>query len=173
LWDTSYRKANLESSRAYDHAEGIDAPEAIHPAVVARVRSLLLQRKLGDLMDPRHPARHPLTQRLHGKLSVDDVYARRLLLIDYRLAALRYALGIEPVEDYWYLRPQILPTPGQLGHLDQTDIQRRIFYTRRALRRAMYQAEYLDQCFECDWRKQEILGRKERLEEMVSLFESL
>jgi hypothetical protein len=58
---------------------------------------------------PRHPARYRLAQRLHGKPDVYMVYDRRMLLVDYRLAAVRYAVGMQPVDDFWYTRPQTLP----------------------------------------------------------------
>jgi len=95
------------------------------------------------------------------------VYERRLLLVDYRLAVVRYAVGIPPVDDLWYTRPQTLP--DTMSRLDRDDFQKRVFHTRRALRRAMIYAEYLDGCWECSWRQEEIRGREERLNEIVGV----
>ena len=165
LWQQYTEESEEQACTAEEEAEGLQEPDCQQEAMAIRVRALLLQTNLGDPIAPRHPARYRLAQRLHGKPEVEMVYERRLLLVDYRLAAVRYVVGMQPVDDFWYTRPQTLP--DTMPTLDRYDFQKRVFHTRRALRRAMVQAEYLDECWECTWRQEEIRGREARLDEIV------
>jgi hypothetical protein len=164
LWEQNTVEAETQACMAEEQAEGLQRPEFQQKAMAIRVRTLLLTNP-DDPTTPRHPARYRLAQRLPGKPQVDMVYERRLVLVDYRLAAVRYAVGMQPVDDFWYTRPQTLP--DTMPTLDRDDFQKREFHTRRALRRAMVHAEYLDGCWECSWRQAEIRGREARLDEIV------
>ena len=139
---------------------------------VIRVRTLLLQPDLGDPAYPRHPARFRLRQPFQGKPNVFDVYNRALLVADYRLACVRYCLGVPPVDDDWYQQPQQLPTRLPPG-FHPSDFQRRVQLAHRNLRLAQKQAAYLDGCFQCHWRQAEVQQQQTRLDELVNATQSL
>ncbi|MCP4702872.1 MAG: hypothetical protein GY862_39330 [Gammaproteobacteria bacterium] len=135
------------------------------------VRTRLLQTPPGDPQAADHPARRRFARRIPGKPEVFDVYKRRLLLLDYRLACLRWALGIAPVDDLWHTRPHDLSQPALC--VSRREAQRRVFLARRAVSRAMVQAEYLDQCFETQRWTREIQAHAQRLEELARLLRQL
>ena len=137
-----------------------------------RVRTLLLQPDLGDPARPHHPARFRLRQRFQGKPWVFDVYDRALLIADYRLACVRYCLGVPPVDDYWYQQPQQLPSRLP-ADFQLSDFQRRVQLARRGIRLAQKQAVYLDGCFQCHWRQAEVQQRQTRLDQLVNATQSL
>lgn len=137
-----------------------------------RVRTLLVQPELGDPARPHHPARFRLRQRFQGKPEVFDVYDRALLIADYRLACVRYCLGVPPVDDSWYQQPQQLPT-GLPADFQLSDFQRRVQLARRGIHLAQKQAVYLDGCFQCHWRQAEVQQRQTRLDQLVSATQSL
>jgi tetratricopeptide (TPR) repeat protein len=168
LWEQNTVGAQAQACVAEEQTEGLQHPEYQQKAMAIRVRALLLQTNLGDPTAPRHPARYRLAQRIPGKPDVYMVYERRRLLVDYRLAAVRYVVGMQPVDDLWYTRPQTLPET--MPTFDRDDFQKRVLQTRRAGLRAMAQAEYLDECFECSWRQSEIRGRVARLDEISRRF---
>jgi hypothetical protein len=137
-----------------------------------RVGTLLLQPDLGDPARPHHPARFRLRQRFQGKPNVFDVYDRALLIADYRLACVRYCLGVPPVDDSWYQQPQQLPTRLP-ADFQLSDFQRRVQLTRRGIHLAQKQAVYLDGCFQCHWRQAEVQQRQTRLDRLVNATQSL
>jgi hypothetical protein len=137
-----------------------------------RVRTLLLQPDLGDPAYVRHPARFRLRQRFQGKPNVVEVWDRALLVADYRLACVRYCLGVPPVDDEWYQQPQQLPTCLP-PHFQATDFQRRLQLAHRGLKLAHQQAASLDRCFQCQWRQAEVAQRQIRLDELINAAQSL
>ena len=126
---------------------------------------MLLQPGLGDPLLQSHPALASLKRHSQRLKTVFTVYEEFRLHIDYRLAALRFALAMEPVDDYWYKKKQVLPKAKMASH---SDLQDRILRTRRACEKALRHAQYLDRGYECEWRQQEIRGRLERLDEIVT-----
>jgi tetratricopeptide (TPR) repeat protein len=137
-----------------------------------RVRTLLVQPDLGDPAHHHHPARFRLRQRFQGKPYVFDVYDRALLIADYRLACVRYCLGVPPVDDSWYQQPQQLPTRLP-ADFQLSDFQRRVKLACRGIHLAQKQAVYLDGCFQCHWRQAEVQQRQTRLDRLVNATQSL
>lgn len=99
-----------------------------------------------------------------------EEYQSRLLRFDYRLACVRHAAGIDPVDDLWYTQPQRIALPLVIA--DRTDFQARVRCARRAAARAMLHARDLDERFECGWRQREIRGRIVRLEDILAAMAS-
>jgi hypothetical protein len=139
---------------------------------VIRVRTLLLQPDLGDPAYPRHPARFRLRQPFQGKPDVFEIYNRALLVADYRLACVRYCLGVPPVDDDWYQQPQQLPTHLP-ADFQLSDFQRRVQFACRGIHLAQKQAVYFDGCFQCHWRQAEVQQRQTRLDQLVNATQSL
>jgi len=137
-----------------------------------RVRTLLVQPELGDPARPHHPARFRLRQRFQGKPGVFDVCDRALSIADYRLACVRYCLGVPPVDDSWYQQPQQLPTRLP-ADFQLSDFQRRVQLACRGIHLAQKQAVYLDGCFQCHWRQAEVQQRQTRLDQLVKATQSL
>lgn len=136
-----------------------------------RVTSLLLREQLGDPRNIHHPARFRLRQRQFGKLAVQEKYNRKILLINYRLACVRYILGTPPVDDMYYQEAQKIPKQLHEGFkLD--NFLSRVESTQRAIRSATIIAQYLDDAFQCDWRQKEVQDRQDRLDELVNFVKS-
>ncbi|HYN25500.1 MAG TPA: hypothetical protein VES69_10705, partial [Pyrinomonadaceae bacterium] len=166
LWDQRYAEADIQVKELEQELEGTQAIGWWSICREFRIRSLLLQSRYGDPLLQSHPARALLTRRSEENKTVHYFYERFRLLIDYRLAALRFALGIEPADDYWYTRKQVLSIKSKItGH---SNFQDRIFRVRHSCEKALRQALYLDHCFQCDWRQNEIQRRIERLDEIVA-----
>ncbi|MFM7578151.1 MAG: hypothetical protein ACKO5Q_14595, partial [Microcystaceae cyanobacterium] len=106
LYQGQWQQGAQYAIEAEKKADFIQPPDQ---ALEIRVRTLLLQPEYGDPAQVNHPARFRLKQRVYGKPNVHEVYDRALLLADYRLACVRYPLGVPPVDDYWYQHPQQIP----------------------------------------------------------------
>ncbi|MDA0243189.1 MAG: hypothetical protein OT477_07220 [Chloroflexi bacterium] len=130
------------------------------------VRTSFLQPENGDPCQPHHPAHFRLRQKPRFPLNVHGKYYRRLLLADFRLAAVRYLVGIPAVDDAWYQQPQQFP-PTLPAHFQPSIFATRLKLTQRALNHARKQAEYLDHAFQCHWRQDEINQRQERLTAII------
>ncbi|HIK11021.1 MAG TPA: hypothetical protein IGS52_12255 [Oscillatoriaceae cyanobacterium M33_DOE_052] len=170
LYSGDYDQAESHATQAEEKSEMIQSG-AGGPFEV-RVRTLLLQRDLGDPAHPRHPARFRLRQRFQGKPNVFDVCGRALLVADYRLACVRYCLDVPPVDDLWYQQPQQIPTRLP-PNFHEADFQQRLQLARRGLKLAHKQAAHLDGCFQCHWRQVEVAQRQTRLDELVNTTQSL
>jgi len=163
LYQGNWHKAEQHAIQAEKKA---DLVQCNTDAVDLRVRTLLLQPDLGDPADTNHPARFRLRQPFSGKINVYDKYNKALLLADYRLACIRYSVGVLPVDDYWYHQPQQVASCLPSG-FQEADFRRREQLARRGINRAMVQAKYLDNCFRCTWRQAEVQQRFERFKELV------
>jgi len=170
LYRGDYAQAEAHATTAEEKQEMVQ--EGAGGTFPIRVRTLLLQPDLGDPAYPRHPARFRLRHRFQGKPGVFDVYSRTLLVADYRLACVRYCLGVPPVDDDWYQQPQQLltrlPADFQLS-----DFQQRVQLACRGIHLAQKQAVYLDGCFQCQWRQAEVQQRQTRLDQLVNATQSL
>ena len=156
---------------AQEHAAAAEAKSELiqtneQGALDVSVRALLLRPDSGDPCRRRHPAHFRLRQKPAYRPNVFGKYNRWLLLLDFRLAALRCLLRIPPVDDKWYARPQRLPA-ALPDSFDQRAFRRREKLAHRALHRAMQQAQYLDNAFQCRWRQEDVARRQERLAEMT------
>lgn len=130
--------------------------------LTARV-SVLLPAE-GDPATLHHPARRELRRRWHRTQSVHGCYEARRLLLDYRLACLRHAAGVPPVDDLFYAKPQSVPTRVKPANV--TDFAHRLHQARAAAGWAMHQARNVDGLLECDWRQREVQSRIERIEQI-------
>ena len=74
--------------------------------VMLKVRSWLLSSTQDDPMSLSHPMWKLFSHRIEGTPEVFDEYDRVLVLVDARMAALRYALKVQPVDDMFYCQPQ-------------------------------------------------------------------
>jgi hypothetical protein len=132
-----------------------------------RVRTILLQTDFGDPVNVANAARFRLRQAFVGEPDLQTRFDRVLLIADYRLACVRYLLGLPPVDDKWYQQPQ---KPPELlpSHFTEAEFKKRVQLTDRSIRSAMKQAVHLDTCFQCTWRQEEVQKRSERLNEVVN-----
>jgi hypothetical protein len=166
LYAGDYTQAEIDATEAEEIQEmvqyGAGGPFTIH------VRTLLLQMDLGDPAAPNHPARFQLRQRFHRQPNVFEIYDRILLLADYRLACVRYTLGIFPVDDFWYQQPQQYPTDLP-PNFQLQNFKRRVQVAHRAIRRALEQAAKTDSYFQCHWRQEIVQQRQTRLDEIVNM----
>jgi hypothetical protein len=136
--------------------------------VMLKVRSWLLISTQDDPMSLTHPMWKVLSQRIEGTPEVFDEYDRVLVLVDARMAAIRYALKVQPVDDLFYCQPQYLGTPKPSDLIRSDEIDRRAEACRLAIKRAMPVATKLDVAFRCDWRQAELQQRNVRVAELVN-----
>ncbi len=99
LCDGDSQEADLHSRSMEDAAVGVQDPGVELYSREMRVRATLLDRSFGDPNQARHPARALMAGRLAGRPEVYDIYSWRLLRIDYRLATVRHAVAMEPLDD--------------------------------------------------------------------------
>jgi len=135
------------------------------------VRVHCLDSGSGDPATRRHPARQELRHRVADWHSVSAKYDARLLFLDYRLACLRDAAGIPPVEDFYYTHPQFVPahlTPSRVSVLSE-----RLRRARVAAQRALRFGAGLDAMLGCDWRQREVRSRIERIEQIGDAIRSI
>lgn len=165
LWDGRTDDAKIAAEAMEERAASLQRPDWQQRVCDLRVRTQLLHAPSDDPADARHAARQLLTARVGGKLYVHVQYERLRLLADYRLACVRHAAGVPPVDDLWYQHPQTLPDRPPAA---PADFQRRVFHARRAYGRALRYSKHLDGCFECDWRQEEIREHRSRLEAIVA-----
>lgn len=137
-----------------------------------RVRTFLLNIDYGDPILENHPSRFRLAQELRKRHFWNEKFERLKLLVDYRLATVRYVVGMQPVDDLWYQQQQIIPT--QLPtHFDYDDYNMRVFRTKRAIRRATQFARWIDESLQCDFRVAIFQERAKRLNEIEINVEKL
>jgi hypothetical protein len=127
------------------------------------VRTRLLCATEGDPVARLHPSRNELRRRWREKHSVHTRYSARLLLLDYRLACLRYGANISPVEDFYYSQPQSVPP----RIIETPDLRLRLRKAQAALNWALVYAKHLDAMLECDFRLREVESRGDRLAEIT------
>ncbi|MFT5328713.1 MAG: hypothetical protein ACI8P0_006628 [Planctomycetaceae bacterium] len=148
--------------REYEDAAAInDDSEGQDECQFARVRVHMLNPDGGDPADRSHPARQALTRRLNNRWSIHARFDCRLLFLDYRLAALRFAAGIEAVDDLYYTKPQ--QVPDRITPLDRKVFTKRLQKARAALGWALAYARKLDTGLECDWRQAAVNQRRDRI----------
>ena len=151
-------------TRVLEHeAEGLQRPLWEGRALRIQIRTHLLRPELGDPASPLHPARRLLRIHLSGGITRDERFQRRLLLLDYRLASLRYAVGLAPQETLYGWRNSEL-VEWSAARVGEREIGQRIRKTFQALRAASVKARSLDSCFDCGWREQEVQKRQRGLE---------
>ena len=132
------------------------------------VRVRLRDPALGDPADPLHPARGELRRRQPHRHHVHLRWEARLLFLDYRLACLRHAAGLPPLDDRFYRQPDDLTRVRRADKRSASaiapDLAARLHKARTAADWAMAYARKLDGWLQCDWREQEVAGRRGRIE---------
>lgn len=118
-----------------------------------------------------HPARRVLTTRIRGTYEVCDRYERHLLLVDYQLASLRFALSLHPQEDFYARGNRALVRLEGASSFGFAEIAKRFRATEQAIHTARRYAHYLDGCFGSSWRLEELRERSSRLNAVYSLRE--
>jgi hypothetical protein len=141
--------------------------------VMLRVRSWLLSTTPEDPMSLSHPLWTVLTQHIDGTSEVFDEYDRVLTLVDVRVAALRFALKVQPVDDLFYSQPQRFMASKRADFVPSDEVARRVEQFHWALKRAVPLATRLDAAFRCNWRKAELLEREARVEELVEWYRGI
>jgi hypothetical protein len=161
-----FAQAEDAAERAEDLAHIMQYPPLQMPVYMLRIRTLLLDPHGHDPAQRTHPARHRVATLLRQRTqNVFLMYDRRLLLLDYHLATLRYAAGLPPVEDLWTRAPpEVMP---DVTLRLPAEIAPRAARVRRALAGAQAQAAWLDERFECHWRQDEVATRRARLEAIL------
>jgi len=161
-------RAELAAARDQDHTI-----EAAYYTDYLSARVDLLDPDNGDPCASTHPARVEFCRRPSaGSLSVTERYGHATAVLDYRLAALRYATGLPPMDDYWPAPiGSSAPPPSPIvvqPRYDTVEVRRRLAKARHAANKAMRAAKTLDDMLECDWRQLAVKGRIERIEAISS-----
>ena len=110
-----------------------------------------------------HPARVALRSRVSQ--NVRDRYDRRLTVVDYWLACLRYDTGLPATDDFYLQKPDKIPL--RLTPSDPAAFADHLLRFRRAWKRLDRHARWLDGLLECDWRTKEAESRIHRCEAIV------
>lgn len=154
--------------RLRDAAEGMQdhATQDLLSELGARVA--LLDPANGDPMAHDHPARRLLTRRLANARNVPGEYGRRALLVDFRLAALRFLVGMPPAEDYYYRQPHRLPASPP--EIDMGEFRYRRQRALAACRRAEVYGKRIDGLLKCGWRQKSVNKRRARIGEIARLY---
>ncbi|WP_417393750.1 hypothetical protein [Gimesia chilikensis] len=137
----------------------------VQEAVEIQVRSLLIDGTNGDPVDRTSGVLDVLKHDPPGKRSVQLEFTFSLLILDIRLAAVRWAVGMQPAEDFWYQSPQVVASELRVV---KDEVIRRIEKAKAAIRRTDKIARRVDQAFGCDWRQETVHRRSKRLQEVVS-----
>jgi tetratricopeptide (TPR) repeat protein len=120
------------------------------------VRVELLNPDGGDPASPLHPSRNACRDLSGRMLSWHFRFDHTLLALDYRLACLRFAVGVVPIDDEF---DKVVPSLGKLVLSDQYDFDRRLLKAREALHRAQNRSAALDAMLESNWRTKEVEAR--------------
>lgn len=131
------------------------------------VGALTLDESFGDPQQETHPTAARVSDfpaERHRSPLDHQSWTRAVLA--RRLAALRYATGIPPDEDYFGEPPPPLRArpeerlPGELAS--------RVAACRDASDDAMSAAERADELFECDWNRREVANLRLRIDEIAA-----
>lgn len=129
----------------------------------ARVH-LLYQTEL-DPMQPSHPAQQSLLRPLLDRKNVHTQFDYRLLMLDFRVAALRFIVGIPPVDDLYCVQPQAMPAK-QRATLNKKQYQRGLQRALASCKQAERYGRRIDDLLQCDYRQQEVAKRLKRIQEI-------
>ena len=169
LYDQNAERLAQVVQNLTESVVGLQRPTWDRRAEVMLARSALLRTDLGDPWMDHHPARRVLTTRFRGSYEVCDRHERHLLLVDYQLASLRFALGLRPQEDY-YARGERAPIRWEgASPFGFSEIAKRFQAAEHAIHTARRYAHYLDGCFGSSWRRVELRERARRLNAVYSL----
>lgn len=152
--------AELES-----FSKDIQEPLLHREIALLRARTLLLTTSGLNPLAKHHPARARVRVRWKGYRSPGQIFERKLTILDYYLAAVRFSCGMEAIDDYYH-RPSSTPVGTlQVSFPVWKALLRR---TRRAASAATDAADSLDTSFCCTWRGSVVLDRITRLSEIIT-----
>jgi tetratricopeptide (TPR) repeat protein len=120
-----------------------------------RLRVAALDPAGGDPIRSTHPSRNVSRDFSSKQLNCHSRFDQTLLILDYRLACLRFAVNIAPVDDEFDKKPP----PLELALVEQPDFGLRLRKANAALRAARSRATKLDKMLQCDWRTKEVEAR--------------
>jgi hypothetical protein len=166
LWDNDRAVLDRIARQLEHETASLQRPLWEGRALRIRIRASLLNPDLGDPMGLTHPARRLLRIRLRAGITREERFQRRLLLLDYRLACLRYAAGLLPQETL-YRRSSEADITCQGSKLDMHEFTMRLGMVTRALRSARIRARSLDGHFDCNWRTREVQRRHQAMEALA------
>jgi hypothetical protein len=149
-----------------DRSTGSQDVEVANEVRGLTMRVNLLDQNNGDPAAPHHPSRQELKRRLAPAFSVANRYGAHLLLLDYRLACLRFVAGVSPVDDLYYNQDQEIPV--SVPAVDAAEFASRLRKARKTAQWTLRYAQKLDTMLECDWREKELLTRIERIEQIAN-----
>ncbi len=155
--------------RYLDRALPLQQDEVADEIRELTVRVDLLDPHAGDPAAPLHPSLAELRRPPRDRQRVHGRYAAHLLHLDARLACLRHAAGVAPVDDRYYAAPQQPPrTPPPVA---AAELRLRLRRARASARHALRYARQLDGPLECDYRQREVEARLARIDELVAWLE--
>lgn len=125
----------------------------------------LLDQAALDPMLASHPAQQNLLRPLLDRKNVHTQFNYRLLVLDFRLAALRFVVGVAAVDDMYYAQPQQVPAK-QTAKFDRKQYQHRLQRALASCKQAECYGRRIDSLLQCEYRQQEVAKRRQRIEEI-------
>jgi tetratricopeptide (TPR) repeat protein len=140
--------------REFDDAcAGADKAEFRDHLLRERVRVGLMDSEAGDPDRSLHRSRNACRELRSAKLDSLSQFERSVLLLDYRLACLRFAVGLDQIDDEF---AGVTAATVTVKIADPNDFLRRLQHAYASARRARRCAVQLDAMLECDWRAREV-----------------
>jgi hypothetical protein len=137
-----------------------------HQHRLAQFWGSLFDRAAGDPAMRDHPARRILARSPATRDNLTTLFEYALAVLDYRVASLRFAVGLPSWDDQWH----VAEPPRALELVDWRGIERRLARARTAAQGVMRRAAYLDRAFECDWRQADVAKRIRAIEAISAAF---
>lgn len=161
--------AARSASRQLDALANPENPVDVLSAVEEAIYALVLDASEGDPASPDHLIRLRLNHRpVSGPVRFSFRYYWYRVLACLELAGVRYAAGMQPVDDYFYAVPQTLPDPEEARL--PTEVLPRLAAFHRACDTALEHALEADTRFDCTWRQEDIAGLRQRGEAIAAVF---
>ncbi|MEV4567665.1 hypothetical protein AB0K12_28180 [Nonomuraea sp. NPDC049419] len=130
------------------------------------ISALLVSGSYGDPLDPRHPANMRHASFPKGYLRVPyQAYLWHCSKARIRLAGLRYAVGMAPVDDCYYRKSQEL-VPRASARLP-AEINSRVRTAQQACDDLQLVADRLDNAFDCSFRREGVAMLRGRIQEIA------
>lgn len=170
IYDNNMREARAALLGADDAMRGVERPLFAAQMIELEVAALLLDQRFGDPLGPSHPAGQRLAEFPDSELSIPaSAYYWHIGTIILRLAGLRYAAGIMPVDDLYYRKPHRI-RPSSAARLP-ADLRRRADAAWQACDNAKPVVAQLDRSFRCSWRQEQIRAFRSRIDEIAAAHE--
>jgi len=152
-----------------DAMGGVESQFGSTVQINAAVAGLVLDEDFGDPMSPSHPGAIRLNE--FSNKNPDDPYQAEMLhetIIFWKIACLRYAAGMAPVEDYYYRKSQELQSPDAARL--PTQIPARVSGARESCDDALQIAILLDTAYRCTFRQAIIRSMRARVDEIAAVY---